>query len=221
LYPASLDLNGVPVLMVGAGAVAARKAEALLAAGADLTVVAERISPGLARLKGARLAQRRFRAADVRGQRLVFAATDDPALNARIAAAARERGAWVNVAAPPGAGNLQVPALVRRGPVCIAISTGGASCALARELRQRLESEIGPEWAAVARLLEQRRPKVLARIVDPGRRRLLLKKLGQAAWVETARREGTARAAYEMDRLIARAADEDAAARARSGKGDR
>lgn len=213
LYPASLDLRGAPVLVVGGGAVAARKAGALLLAHAVVTVVAPAFHPAFARLArrpGLRQVRRRFRLSDLRIPRLVFAATDDAALNARIAADARRRGVWVNVAAPGECGDLQVPAAVRRGQVCIAISTGGASAALARTLRERLERAIGPEWGQFAALLEQRRERVLRGVADKSARRRLLKALGSPRFSELIRQRGARRAARDMDRLIAgavRAAD--------------
>ena len=174
-YPASLDLRGQPVLVVGGGAVAARKVAALLGAQARVTVVAPEYDAafktfGLAARARLKLVKRPFRVSDLLGQRLAFAATGDLALNARLAAAAKRRGIWVNVAAPGEAGDFQVAAALWRGPLCVAVSTGGASAALARTLRERLEQAVGPEWGQLATLLEARRARILAQVAEPGAR---------------------------------------------------
>ncbi|MGD0092936.1 MAG: bifunctional precorrin-2 dehydrogenase/sirohydrochlorin ferrochelatase [Planctomycetota bacterium] len=208
LYPASLDLRGVPVLVVGGGAVAARKAAALLAAQACLTVVAPdfaRAFGALARQAGLKQVRRPFRASDLQGQTLVFAATDDLALNRHIADQARRRKLWVNVAAPGEAGNLQVPAALWRNSVCVAISTGGASAALARTLRERVAQAVGPEWGQLASLLEARRERILEQIAEPAARRGLLRRLAGPHWAARLRRHGLKRVAREIDRLIAQA----------------
>ncbi|MCY3019870.1 MAG: hypothetical protein NTW87_12685 [Planctomycetota bacterium] len=214
LYAASLDLREVPVLVIGGGAVAARKVRSLLRARAAVTAVAPAFHTSFERLRrrmGLRLVRRRFRPSDLKYQRVVFAVTGDMALNTRIAAQAKARGLWVNVAAPPAAGNMQVPAAVHRGHVCIAISTGGASAALARALRERIEKSVGPEWGRQAALLEERRPAVLQQIADPARRRRLLRQLAAPRWARLIQRRGVARAARDMDRTIAAAVDRGAA----------
>ena len=208
-YPANLDLRGVPVLVVGGGEVAARKVAALLQAGAGVTVVAPEFGSQFKRLRRRqqlRQVARRFRASDLAGKRIVFVATDDPVLNRRIAGAARRRGVWVNVATPGDASTLQVPAALHRGPLCIAISTGGASAGMARTLRERLERFIGPEWGQFAELLEERRARVIREVADAKRRRELLRRLATPGWAGVIRRYGARHAGRKMDALIGRAA---------------
>jgi precorrin-2 dehydrogenase/sirohydrochlorin ferrochelatase len=202
LYAAFLDLRGAPVLVVGGGAVAARKARALLKAGARVTAVAKRFDVQLQRTSGLRKLRRGFRRADLRGARLVFAATDDRQLNARIAARAEERGIWANVAAPPEAGRLVIPATLRRGRLCLAISTGGASAAAARGLRLEFARRLGAEWAAFLDLLEARRGCAQRAAPEAIRRRRLLRALGHPRWVKFIRRHGRRAAARAMDALI-------------------
>jgi precorrin-2 dehydrogenase/sirohydrochlorin ferrochelatase len=135
-YPLFLDLAGQPVVVIGAGNVAARKIRSLLNAGARVTV----ISPEARRLpKSIRWLRRRYRRGDLAGARLVIAATDDLRVNELICAEAKRRGQLVNCVAPPSAGNFHVPALARRGGIAIAISTDGQSPSLAKRLRQELE----------------------------------------------------------------------------------
>lgn len=206
LYPLFLELAGAPVLVVGGGRVAARKVASLLHAGAEVTVVSPEFVSTLqrmARRRGApRLLRRRFRAGDTRKMQLVFAATDDLDVNREIAGVCRNSGIPVNVAAPPDAGTFQVPATIRRGPLCVAISTGGASAHLARIWRERLERLIGPEWARLARLLASKRRRVLTANFDPEKRRRLLIALAQPKFARLIKSEGVPAASAAMDALI-------------------
>ena len=136
-YPVVLDLTGVPVLMVGGGQVASRKVDGLLAAGARVTVVAPFVLEPLA-ASVAEVRRRGYVADDLAGHLLVMTATDVPAVNARVAADARERGVWVNSADDPSNCSFILPAITRRGPVVVAVGTDGSSPALARHLRDRI-----------------------------------------------------------------------------------
>ena len=177
LYQAGLDLRGRACLVVGGGAVAVRKAEGLVEAGAEVRVIAPECLPMPA---GVAVALRPFADADLDGVTLAVAASDDRALNARVALLARTRGVWVNVVDEPGDGDVELPAVVRRGALRIAVSTGGASPALARRIRERLDEAFGPEWGELAELLGALRaewePRAIAAGVPPAARR--------AAWHE-------------------------------------
>jgi len=96
-----------------------------------------------------------------------------------------------------------VPAVLRRGQFCIAISTGGASAHLAHLWRRRLEKLAGPEWGALAALLAAKRRRVLARTADAALRRRILTALGQPKFAALIRRNGAAAVSRTMDRLIA------------------
>jgi len=206
-YPIFLGLSGVPVLVVGGGAVAARKVGDLVASGAQVTLVAPEFDGKLltlARRRGStvKLIKRAFRMSDVKAQRLVIAATNDAGLNERISAAARKNGLLVNCAAPPEAGNFAVPAAVRRGNFCIAISTSGASAALAAHWRQRLEKIVGVEWGTLARLLVKMRDRAKSRIADPASRRALLRKLGKPHWAAKIKKLGAKEVERRMSALF-------------------
>lgn len=141
-YPLTLRIAGLRCVVVGGGAVAARKVRGLIASGADLLVVAPEIGPELAALAEhgtIRVKRRAFEPSDLDGALLAFAATDDRAVNEAVVRAAQARGTIVNVADDPAACNFTVPAVVRRGDVTLAISTGGRSPAFARFLREQLE----------------------------------------------------------------------------------
>ena len=137
-YPIYIDLREKPVLVAGAGKVALRKVKGLLAAGARVTVVAPQCAAAFEDLPVRRL-RRRFRASDLRGAVLAFAATNDRAANHRIAEAAKARGIFVNVADSAAECGFLVPARMERGGVQVAVSTGGVNPRLAAELRRKLE----------------------------------------------------------------------------------
>jgi siroheme synthase-like protein len=169
-YPMFMDLRDRACLVVGAGAVAARKARTLLECGARVTVVGERPGAACAALarRGASLAPRRFRAGDVRGQALVVAATDDRAVNAAVAAACRRRGIPVNAVDDPPNCDFIVPAVVRRGDLVVAVSTGGRSPAAARLVKERIAALLREGYGDLVRLLGAHRDRMKAAV--PGQR---------------------------------------------------
>jgi siroheme synthase-like protein len=171
-YLAALDLRGRRCLVAGGGAVAHRKTEGLLAAGADVLVVA----PDLGEMpRGAAVERRAVRLADLDGAVLAVCATDDPAVNAALAREARRRGVLVNVVDDPDAGDFTVPAVLRRGTLQVGVSTGGASPALAQRLRDELATRVGDEYGRLADLLAALReawePRAIAAGVPPAARR--------------------------------------------------
>jgi siroheme synthase-like protein len=170
LYPVFLKLRGLPVLVVGAGEVGARKIAGLLAAGADVTVVAPEAIDAVAKAasKGRiTWCERAFEPEDVDGKVLVVAATPESEVGEAVARASRERGAWVNVSDDPDLCSFYLPSVVDRKPLQIAVSTAGASPAYARELRKRFERLFDPEAGKFVELLGLMREKV--RQEDPER----------------------------------------------------
>jgi precorrin-2 dehydrogenase / sirohydrochlorin ferrochelatase len=161
-YPVSLDLTGVTVLVVGAGRIAARKVDGLAAAGALVRVVAPEVSDELDRAAVADLRRRRYEPADLEGVRLVVTATGDATVDGRVAADATAIGIWVNAADQPADCTFILPAIARHGPVSIAVSTDGASPALARRLRDRAGALLTDEVVALAADLAARRAEVRA-----------------------------------------------------------
>jgi siroheme synthase-like protein len=137
-YPIFLDLKDRPVLVVGAGKVALRKARALVEAGARVTVVAPEWERDFEELP-VRIVPRRFRASDLSGCVLIFAATDDRLVNHRVGIAAKGKGVFANIADSAEECHFLVPARVQRGQVQVAISTGGENPRLSAELRKKLE----------------------------------------------------------------------------------
>ena len=173
-YPALLDLSGRKILVVGGGRVAMRKVEGLLAGGGTPDLLAPELVTGLAGMATAfgllhRAAD--FAEGDTAGYALVIAATNDGAVNTRVANEARENGAWVNVVDDPEASNFTVPAALRQSELLVAVSTGGASPMLAARLRERLGEIVTPALGRVAARLHVVRDEVRERWPDDEQRR--------------------------------------------------
>ncbi|MHC4480988.1 MAG: precorrin-2 dehydrogenase/sirohydrochlorin ferrochelatase family protein [Planctomycetota bacterium] len=166
LYPIFADLSDRPVLVVGGGQVAARKVKGLLESGAAVSVVAPQLCAKLEELAcrdGADVQRREFAPSDLDGKWLVVAATDDAALNEAICRKAVRRRIFCNAVDQPDACSFHVPAVARRGLLQLAISTGGASPALARRIRQRLEQQFGPAYEPLLEALTDLRRHVQRR----------------------------------------------------------
>jgi precorrin-2 dehydrogenase/sirohydrochlorin ferrochelatase len=161
-------------LVIGGGDVAERKTRALLDAGARVRVIAPDLTVPLAEFvqRGqVDWVARQYSRGDLEGAFLVIAATDDPEVNAAAAREAAERGCLVNVVDDPALCNFIAPAVVRRGDLTIAISTGGLAPALSGHLRARLEQEFGPEWEGYVNLLAGLREQIAACFPDLEERR--------------------------------------------------
>jgi siroheme synthase-like protein len=145
-YPVSLDLHGRSVLVVGAGRVALRKVSGLLAAGAQVTVVAPETDPGIDTLAEAEVIVvecRPYARGEAASYRLVVTATGVVEVDAQVAADADDAGVWVNAADDPANCSFILPAIHRDGPVSIAVSSSGTSPALASWLRDRIDGLLG------------------------------------------------------------------------------
>jgi uroporphyrin-III C-methyltransferase / precorrin-2 dehydrogenase / sirohydrochlorin ferrochelatase len=172
-YPLMLKVKDEACLVVGGGPVALQKARALKKAGADVTAVSRDFSPAFRRLNIRRV-RRAFRPGDVRGRVLVIAGTDDPDVNQAVYQACRRRHIPVNVVDVPELCSFIVPSIVRRGPVVIAISTGGQSPPLAKALRKKLEAILPASLGKTARTLGRARRIILRALPpSPARTRLL------------------------------------------------
>jgi siroheme synthase-like protein len=159
LYPVNLVLDGRPCLVVGGGAVAARKASGLVDAGGDVTVVASRVGERVRHLP-VRWEQRPYRRGEVAGYWLAIAATDDPATNAAVREDGDAAKVWVNAADEPASCSFILPAVVRQPPLVVTIATGGHSPALASWLKEHVAAEMGDEWSTLATLLSAARERL-------------------------------------------------------------
>lgn len=174
LFPLFVDLQGRTVLVVGGGAVARRKVAALLDAGAHVVIGAPALVEELAELAAAgRLEHRagRFVAEWLDDAWLVVAATDEADTNRAVAEAAQARRIWANVVDDVELSTVQVPARIERGPLQIAISSGGGAPMLARHLRETLETQLDESLGALAQLLADARGRIRARLPDLQARR--------------------------------------------------
>jgi precorrin-2 dehydrogenase/sirohydrochlorin ferrochelatase len=168
-YPVCLDLRDRPCVVIGGGTVAARKVEGLLECGARVTVVAPLLAPALQALLDAGQITARLRPyadGDLDGAALAIAATDEREVNALVAAEARARGVWLNAADDPERCDFILPAVIRRGDLQIAISTGGRSPALARRVREDLERLLPAEYADLLPVLADVRAELREEGVD-------------------------------------------------------
>jgi siroheme synthase-like protein len=164
-YPATLLVAGRRCVVVGAGRIAARKAAALLDAGADVHVVAPEVGEQVCAWRDegrVTVAARPFEASDLDGAWLATAATDDPAVNRAVFEAGEARRVWVNAADDPANCSFILMSIVRRGDVVVTVGTGGRSPALGLYLKDHLAAEIGPEWGVACELLSEAREAVRA-----------------------------------------------------------
>jgi len=161
-YPIFLDLQTRPCLVIGGGTVAERKVESLLQAQAQVTVISPTCTSRLqawAANGTITLHQRPYGSGDLRDFSVVFAATNDETVHKQIAVEAQKAGVLLNVVDRPALCSFIVPAIVSRGDLTLAISTGGASPALAKKIRETLEQHFGLEYDLALRLLARVRER--------------------------------------------------------------
>ena len=201
--PIFLDVTGRRCVVVGGGEVAARKVESLLAAGAQVTIIAPVISAGsLSAIVDRRLAThvaRAYRRGDIAGCALAYAATDDRDLHHALADEARALSIPLNVADVPELCSFIAPAVLKRGTLQIAISTGGASPAFAARLRRELEKQFGIEYAIALTVLGAARRLLHGLELDPAVRMRRLKDLAESRLLDAI----AAGDLLEVDKILA------------------
>ena len=189
LFPMFLKLKGRRCLVVGAGNVGEPKIEGLLETGAQVRVVALQASPAVrewARAGKIELELRAFTADDLRDVFLAVVATSSRTLNERIYHDAQVRGVLCNVVDVPDLCDFYYPSIVRRGDLQIAVSTAGQSPSLAQKIRQQLEKQFGPGYAAWVAELGETRKLILASPLDKQQKLDLLHSLASREAVEAA-----------------------------------
>ncbi|WP_239492519.1 bifunctional precorrin-2 dehydrogenase/sirohydrochlorin ferrochelatase [Luteitalea sp. TBR-22] len=176
-YPVYLDLHGRACLVVGGGPIATGKVRGLIEAGALVTVVAPEAGQDItawAAEQAVTWHRRAFEPADLDGQFLSYAATDDRDLNARIYRLAEQAGRVANAVDDLDHCNFIAPAIVRQGPVQVAVSTAGTSPALAKQIRDRIRDEVlTPQTGVLAEYLGSWRPEVRNHVDTYERRQAL------------------------------------------------
>jgi siroheme synthase-like protein len=203
-YPIFLDIEDRSVVIIGGGEVCARKAETMLRYGARVTVVSPEFAAEIEQWAGdgtLTLRRKRYESRDLEDANIVIASTDDTATNEQIAADCRARRIPVNVVDVTPLCEFIVPAIIEKGSVQIAVSTGGKSPALARTLKEDLQRWIGPEYAEVNDAMGTLRESAKAILpTDVDRKRFFDGIIAQG--ILDMLREGRRRQAYET---IARA----------------
>ena len=162
-YPVFLNISGRKCIVVGGGQVALRKVSALLEHGAAVEVISPDLCPELAqRAKSGviRALDREYQPGDLSGAFVAIAATDNIEINRRVAEEARSGAILINVVDDAEKSNFIVPSYPRRGDIIIAVSTSGKSPGLARKIRTKLETELGDEYAQLARLVGEVRAEL-------------------------------------------------------------
>ena len=163
-YPVFLNLSETVCLVVGGGTVAERKVDSLLQAGGNISLVSPELTLHLQALeKEGRITvcQRSYQPDDLAGVALVIAATDDTTLQQHVAADAKRVGVLCNIVDQPALCSFIVPAVIKQGDLAIAVSTSGASPALAKRICRDLAEQFGPEYALALQLLGRIRERII------------------------------------------------------------
>ena len=195
--PVFLKLDGERCLVIGGGQVAERKVHALLETEARVTIVSPKLTPGLTAMADEGTinhTRRRYQPGDLGDAVLVYVAVNDRELGARVAAQAHRRGIPVNVADAPELCSFIAPSVMRRGGLQIAVSTSGASPALARTIREELEARFGPEYDLALEILGAARRLLRKRDPDPRSRARKLGGLAESGLVDSLARGDRAHA---------------------------
>lgn len=157
-FPIFLDLQDRRCLVIGGGVVGERKAEALLQAGAEVTIISpqltDRLSVWAEEHKIVHIG-RKYRSGDLVGFALIFVATDDSTISEVVQKEGRARGIWVNAADDPTHCDFILPSILRRGELVIAVATGGLSPALSRSIREELEQYLTEDYGVLLQIVAE------------------------------------------------------------------
>ncbi|WP_100331250.1 NAD(P)-binding protein [Bacillus xiapuensis] len=182
LYPVMLNVAGKQVVVVGGGSVAARKAAALLEAGAEVTIISPALSAAmnewLCACSTVQWKKKTFEPADIQGAFLIIAATNQRDVNSYVRQCAAD-DQLINVADDPKASNFHVPASLKKGNLTIAVSTNGASPGLSKQLIHELSNQYNDEFVRFIDFLEECRQQVKEKVKDPEKRKDILTQLIQ------------------------------------------
>tara|TARA_B100000035_G_scaffold173954_1_gene148415 strand:- start:456 stop:1079 length:624 start_codon:yes stop_codon:yes gene_type:complete len=193
-YPIYLDVKDKKCIIVGGGKVAYRKVCSLKEAGAEVVVVSPETCPEIANEEGLTLVKNDYDESILDGALLVIAATDNDAVNKKAALDARKRNIIVNVVDRPELCSFIVPSTINRGDLCISISTGGASPAVAKSVREELEVVFGSEYEEYLNLLTKMRSIAMSDIKDSAKRRKVLQRLAEKDILEIVKNKGVTEA---------------------------
>ncbi|UMZ73203.1 precorrin-2 dehydrogenase/sirohydrochlorin ferrochelatase family protein [Natranaerofaba carboxydovora] len=177
LYPAMLDLKEKECVVIGGGKVAIRKVKTLLNSFAKVKVISPSICSEMAEMlnhnskKQFHWLQKKYEKNDLSGAFMVFACTDDSSINKTISRDARSKGLIVNCVNPPEESNFIVPASINNGDLTISVSTGGASPALSKKLKEKIQQEFVSGWDKYIELLKYCRQEIKNQVNDENKRK--------------------------------------------------
>lgn len=204
-YPVNLKISERLCLVVGGGNVALRKIRSLIGCNAKVTVISPRVVDEIHELAedgDITLYLRGYRPGDLAGTFLVFAATDNPEIQAQVGREARERNILLNSADDPHRCDFQVPATVRRGDLLLTISTGGASPALSKLIREQLEEQFNGDYGNVIALFARIRELVVPGPGSSAEHKKLFQKLLQSDIVEHTRKGEWDRVTEILEKIL-------------------
>ncbi len=181
-YPLFANIKGKKVVVIGGGNVAERKVQPLVAAGADVLLVSPELTEGIRRMASEGILtvkERGFEPDDLDDAWLVISATDDPDVQKEVVSETERRHIFCNVVDIPDMCSFIVPSMVRRGDLCIAISTAGRSPAVAKRIRKEMEKEYPVIWGLYIELLGRLREFILESSADPEEKKRLCTSLAK------------------------------------------
>jgi siroheme synthase-like protein len=191
-FPIYLNLSGKRVVVIGGGEVAERKVASLSGTDAAITVISLTLTSQLLTLSKSNAInwqKRSYVPGDCSDATLVFSATDDPNVNHQVWEEATQAGILINTADQPSLCDFIMPAVVRRGELAVAISTGGASPALAATLREQLSEALGTEYEELLEILSQARPEIQQRFQDERDRKAIHYRILQSNLIDLLKRQ--------------------------------
>ena len=202
LYPIMLLGKGMHAIVVGGGDIALAKTEGLLLGGLTITVISPELNCGLSNLaKDGKICwiQRAYQSPDLDDADLIFGCTNDNAVNTQVSKDAQARRKWVNIVDVNDLCTFYMPSVLRRGGFVLAVSTTGASPALARKVRLFLEETFGEEWETFIDLMAALRPELKDTITDMDARREFVERIWNSAALQLIR-DGNTDGAKELIR---------------------
>lgn len=169
--PVMLKIGGCRCVVIGGGAVAARRVGSLLEAGARVTLISPQVHESLDEQANLTIHRRAYRQGDLAGARLVVIASDDPQANIAAADEAKAAGVLVNRADDPEQGDLAIPAHAHHGPVTLAVHTSGISATASAAIRRELSASLASHWPSLLAAVAPWRARIQGAIHDPADRR--------------------------------------------------
>jgi len=189
-YYILLGLGGRRCVVVGGGSISTRKVEALCRCGADVRIVAPTFCENLLKRADVTLCEKEYQPSDLEGAVLVFACTDSRGLNRRVSEDCRARGLLCNVVDDPTLCSFSVPAVLKRGPIQVAVGTAGASPYLAGRLRDLIGGWLDRAYEPFSRKLAALRPVILSAVPRVDRRKAIFQRLASRESFDRFKREG-------------------------------